>query len=79
MPGSGRMVIDASRTFRCPHTYVAVKEAGVPLFLCATCGYKTELLPLRKAGGAVGPAALVSLNSVRANGRTLQSQRAGGR
>lgn len=42
------MVIDASRIFTCAHTYVAVKESGVLLFACASCGYKTELLPLHK-------------------------------
>ena len=42
-----RMVIDARRTFRCAHMYVAVTLAGLPGFVCATCGYRTELLPLR--------------------------------
>lgn len=40
------MVIDARRIFRCAHTYVSVKDAGLLVFVCASCGYRTELLPL---------------------------------
>ena len=41
------MVIDASRIFGCTHTFVAVKEGRVLLFVCDSCGHRTELLPLR--------------------------------
>jgi len=58
------MVIDASHTFRCAHTYVAVTLAGMPVFLCATCGYRTELLPLRKSGASCGPATLVNIGRI---------------
>ena len=40
------MVIDAGRIFTCTHVYVAVKEQGIYLFACGSCGHKTELLPL---------------------------------
>ncbi len=43
------MVIDARHIFACAHTFVSVKEAGVLMFVCATCEYRTELLPLRAA------------------------------
>ena len=56
------MVIDARRTFRCAHTYVAMNVTGVQLFVCATCDYRTELLPLAKGGPSTGRAALVNIN-----------------
>lgn len=40
------MVINAGSIFECTHLYVAVKEGGVLMFACASCGYRTELLPL---------------------------------
>ena len=64
LPGTGRMVIEASRTFRCAHTYVALTLAGLPAFVCATCGYRTELLPLRKRGGSSDPATLVNIGRI---------------
>ena len=64
MPGTGRMVIDASRTFRCAHTYVAVTVARRPMFVCATCGYRTELLPLRKPGDLCGPGTLINIGRI---------------
>jgi hypothetical protein len=41
------MVIDASRIFGCAHTFVAVQEGRVLLFVCDACGHRTELLSLR--------------------------------
>ena len=55
------MVIDASRTFRCAHRYVVLMIAGRPTFVCAACSYRTELLPLRAASAARGPATLVNI------------------
>ena len=43
-----RMVIDAARIFRCAHTYVVVKQGERLFFVCASCEYKTDMLPLRK-------------------------------
>jgi hypothetical protein len=48
------MVIDAGRIFRCAHVYVAVKERGIFLFACGSCGHKTELLPLHFHEAATG-------------------------
>ena len=71
LPAPSAVVIDAARIFRCAHTYVAVKEAGVLLFLCASCGYKTELLPLRKpAGASAGPAERVPIRRMHSQVRS---------
>ena len=32
------------------------------MFVCATCEYRTELLPLRKPGASKSPATLVSIS-----------------
>ena len=48
------MVIDAARIFRCAHTYVAVKQGHRLLFVCASCEYRTEMLPLRKPSAQAG-------------------------
>ena len=42
------MVINATRIFRCTHTFVSVIEGKLLLFACASCGYRTELLPLER-------------------------------
>jgi hypothetical protein len=42
------MVIDAKRIFTCTHTFVSVTDRGVLQFACASCGYRTELLPLHR-------------------------------
>ena len=49
------MLIDARHIFGCTHTYVSVNEAGVLLFACGSCGYRTELLPLSRRPGAQPP------------------------
>ncbi len=49
------MLIDARHIFRCTHAYVSVIEAGVLLFACGSCGYRTELLPLSRRPGAQPP------------------------
>jgi hypothetical protein len=46
------MIIEAGRIFRCTHSYVAVKDGGIMVFACLTCGYRTELLPIRSKGPA---------------------------
>jgi len=51
------MVIDASRIFRCAHTWVSVKQSGVLLFVCAECAHRTELLPLHPPARSGGQAA----------------------
>ena len=51
------MVIDARRIFGCTHTFVGLMDAGIPLFTCASCGYRTEFLPLPKRATSAEPAA----------------------
>jgi hypothetical protein len=41
------MIINAGSIFGCRHAYVAVKERGIMVFACMTCGYRTEMLPIR--------------------------------
>jgi hypothetical protein len=67
------MVIDARRTFRCAHTYVALNVTGVQLFVCATCEYRTELLPLVKEGSSSGRAPLVNIDRVRRRTHAIDS------
>ena len=78
LPGTAHMVIDASRTFRCAHTYVGLRVAGLPVFICATCGYRTELLPLRKRGDSCGPATLVKIRRIRSRRVRRTASMAGG-
>ena len=72
------MVIDARRTFRCAHTYVAVTLAGLPGFVCATCGYRTELLPLRMSGALGVPATIVDIGHVDTDRASRTAHIAGG-
>ena len=72
------VVIDARRTFRCAHTYVAVTLAGLPGFVCATCGYRTELLPLRMSRALGVPATIVAIGHVDTDRASRTAHIAGG-
>ncbi len=43
---TGQRVINAAAIFRCAHIYVAIGKRRTPLFVCTSCGYQTEELPL---------------------------------
>ena len=78
LPGTGSMVIDARHTFRCAHTYVALMVGGRPMFVCFTCEYRTELLPLRKPGTSCGPATLVNFATTGSDRASRTASMAGG-
>ena len=40
------MIVDASARFGCRHRFVVTNDDGVMLFICESCGHRTDLLPV---------------------------------
>jgi hypothetical protein len=40
------MIVDASARFGCRHRFVVTNEDGLMLFVCESCGHRTDLLPV---------------------------------
>ena len=40
------IVVDAAARFGCRHRFIVTNEDGVNLFVCETCGHRTDLLPV---------------------------------
>jgi hypothetical protein len=40
------MIVDAAARFGCRHRFVVTSEDGANLFVCESCGHRTDLLPV---------------------------------
>jgi hypothetical protein len=40
------IVVNAAARFGCRHRFVVTSEAGLNLFVCESCGHRTDLLPV---------------------------------
>ena len=79
------MIIDAAARFGCKHRFVVTNEDGAMLFVCESCGHRTDLLPVHlhnTRGEVVAFATRVSLRPAPAAAtsrprRTRSTQRRG--
>lgn len=40
------MIVHAAAMFGCRHRYLVLEDDGLALFVCESCGHRTEMLPL---------------------------------
>jgi hypothetical protein len=40
------MIVDAAARFGCRHRFVVTDDGGLLLFVCESCGHRTDLLPV---------------------------------
>ncbi len=44
------MIVHAAAMFGCRHRYLVLEDDGLPLFVCESCGHRTDMLPLHLDG-----------------------------
>ncbi len=41
------MIVHAAAMFGCHHRYLVLEDDGLALFVCESCGHRTDMLPLQ--------------------------------